>query len=121
MHRGASGGAHDPYRHGYAGDGDTGLLGMGNDSYRTLVNGDDIAMAWSYLAETDQDAEDLVNALIVHARDRMGATSSQESGGGLLLTGDGIYVFIDRMDDHFVFIASTDPAAGNSLRSQMGV
>ncbi|MCZ7532425.1 MAG: hypothetical protein M5U23_03275 [Acidimicrobiia bacterium] len=95
--------------------------GWGNDSYRTLVNGDDIAMAWSYLAETDQDAEDLVNALIVHARDRMGATSSQESGGGLLLTGDGIYVFIDRMDDHFVFIASTDPAAGNSLRSQMGV
>ncbi|KAA3639878.1 MAG: hypothetical protein DWP92_04045 [Armatimonadetes bacterium] len=95
--------------------------GWGNDSYRTLVNGDDIAMAWSYLAETDEDAEDLVNALIVHARERMGATSSQESGGGLLLRGGGVYVFIDRMDDRFVFIASTDSDAGAALRTQMGV
>lgn len=95
--------------------------GWGNDSYRTLVKGDDIAMAWSYLAETDDDAEDLVKALIVHARDRMGATSSKESSGGLLLEGGGIYVFIDRMDDHFVFIASTDSDAEVSLRTQMGV
>lgn len=95
--------------------------GWGNDSYRTLVKGDDIAMAWNYLAETTEDAEDLVNALIVHARTRMGATSSQESGSGLVLEGDGIYVFIDRDDDHFVFIASTDRDAGNSLRTQMGV
>ncbi|MEZ5176440.1 MAG: hypothetical protein R2823_09585 [Acidimicrobiia bacterium] len=95
--------------------------GWGNDSYRVLLNGDEVAMAWSYLAESEEDAEDLVNALIAHARDRMGATSSKESGGGLLLEGSGIYVFIDRIDDRFVFVASTDAAAGGSLRSQMGV
>jgi hypothetical protein len=95
--------------------------GWDNDSYRVLVNGDDVAMAWSYLAESEQDAEDLVNALITHARGPMGATSARESGGGLLLEGGGVYIFIDRIDDSFVFVASTDTAAGQSLRSQMGV
>lgn len=95
--------------------------GWGNDSFRTLVKGDDIAMAWEYVAETAQDAEDLVNALIEHARTRMGATSSQNSGGGLLLEGSGVYVFIDRDDAGFVFIASTDKSAVSSLRTQMGV
>lgn len=95
--------------------------GWGNDSYRVLVNGDDVAMAWSYLAESEQDAEDLVDALIVHAREAMGASSTVESGGGLILEGGGIYVFIDRVDDAFVFIASTDRDAGGSLRTQMGV
>jgi hypothetical protein len=95
--------------------------GWDNDAYRVLVHGDDVAMAWSYLAESQQDAEDLVNALILHARGPMGTTSSRESGGGLLFEGGGVYVFIDRIDDRFVFVASTDTAAGQSLRSQMGV
>lgn len=95
--------------------------GWDNDSYRVLVNGDDVAMAWNYLAESEQDAEDLVNALITHARGPMGATSSRESGGGLLLEGDSVFIFIDRIDDRFVFVASTDATAGQSLRSQMGV
>ena len=95
--------------------------GWGNDSYRVLLNGDDVAVAWSYLAESIQDAEDLVDALILHARGPMGATSARESGGGLLLEGGGTTVFIDRIDDRFVFIASTDTAAVGSLRTQMGV
>ncbi|MDA2979695.1 MAG: hypothetical protein O3B42_08060 [Actinomycetota bacterium] len=95
--------------------------GWGNDSCRVFINGDDVAMAWSYLAESEQDAEDLVNALISHARGAMGASSSTESGGGLILEGGGTYVFIDRMDDRFVFIASTVRNAGGSLRTQMGV
>jgi hypothetical protein len=95
--------------------------GWGNDSYRVLINGDDVAVAWAYLAESVQDAEDLVNALILHARGPMGATSSRESGGGLLFEGGGTYVFIDRTDDRFVFVASTDAAAGDALRTQMGV
>ncbi len=95
--------------------------GWGNDSYRVFVNGDDVAMAWSYLAESEQDAEDIVDALIVHARETMGASSATESGDGLILEGGGTYVFIDRIDDRFVFIASTDRNAGGSLRTQMGV
>jgi hypothetical protein len=95
--------------------------GWGNDSYRILLNADEVAVAWSYLAESIQDAEDLVDALILHAKGPMGTTSSRESGGGLLLEGGGTYVFIDRVDDRFVFIASTDAAAGADLRAQMGV
>lgn len=95
--------------------------GWGNDSYAVLLNGDDVAVAWSYLAESVQDAEDLVNALILHARGPMGTTSSRESGGGLILEGNGTYVFIDRIEDRFVFIASTDASAGADLRTQMGV
>jgi hypothetical protein len=68
--------------------------GWGNDSYRVLLKGDDVAVAWSYLAESIQDAEDLVNALILHARGPMGATSSRESGGGLLFEGGGTYVAV---------------------------
>jgi hypothetical protein len=30
-------------------------------------------------------------------------------------------VFIDRVDDKIFFVASTDPAAGASLREQLGV
>ena len=95
--------------------------GWGNDAYSVLLKDDDVAVAWSYLAESVQDAEDLVNAMILHARGPMGTTSSRESGGGLLLEGGGAYVFIDRIEDRFVFIASTDATAGQDLRTQMGV
>jgi hypothetical protein len=94
--------------------------GWGNDTYRLFRNGDDTAFVWSYLAETDTDAEELTNGLIAHARTAMGAGSTEESGGGLLFTGSP-YVFIDRIDDAVFFIASTDPAAGSDLRSQLGL
>lgn len=95
--------------------------GWGNDSYRIFINGDDVAIAWHYLAESVEDAEDLVNGLIAHAKGPMGATSSQESGGGLLLEGNGKTVFIDRIDDEFYFLASTNRAAVGDLRSQLGL
>jgi hypothetical protein len=95
--------------------------GWGNDSYRILVNGDDVAIAWHYLAESVEDAEDLVNGLIAHAQGPMGATTSQESGGGLLLEGNGKTVFIDRIDDEFYFLASTNRSAVADLRSQLSL
>lgn len=95
--------------------------GWDNDTYRTLLNGDDIAVAWHYLAESEQDAEDLVNGLIAHARGPMGASSSRESGGGLLFEGGGTTVFIDRIDSEFYFIASTDATAVGNLRVQLGI
>jgi hypothetical protein len=95
--------------------------GWGNDSYRIFVNGDDVAIAWHYLAESVEDAEDLVNGLIAHARGPMGAGSSEETGGGLLLEGNGKTVFIDRIDDEFWFLASTDRSAVGDLRTQLGI
>jgi hypothetical protein len=94
--------------------------GWGNDTYREFRRGDDTAFAWSYLAESVEDAEDLANALIAHARGTMGSETSEESGGGLLFTGSP-YVFIDRVDDAIYFVASTDPSAGDDLRTQLGL
>ena len=95
--------------------------GWGNDTYRFFLNGTESAMAWSYRAETVADAEDLTNALIAMSRDQMGATGAQESGGGLLFSGGTPYVFIDRIDDQIFYVASTDPVAGDDLRSQLGL
>jgi len=94
--------------------------GWGNDSYRLFLNGDDTAIAWVYDGETTQDAEDLADGLIAHIRASMDAGSPEESDGGLLFSGGSTYVFIDRVDDQIFFVASTDPAAGASLREQLG-
>ncbi len=95
--------------------------GWGNDTYRAFIRGNDTAVAWLYDGETIQDAEDLTDALITHVRNSMNAGSSRESGGGLLFEGGSTYVFIDRVDEQIYLVASTDPAAGASLRQQLGV
>ncbi|GMR03151.1 MAG: hypothetical protein BMS9Abin20_1519 [Acidimicrobiia bacterium] len=95
--------------------------GWGNDTYSLFTRGDDTSIAWEYLGESEQDAEDLANGLIAHARGAMEAGDPQESGGGLLFDGSDPYVFIDRVDKRIFFVASTDPAAGASLRDQLGL
>lgn len=99
----------------------TATAGWGNDTYRVFLNGDDTAFAWSYLAESVEDAEDLANGLVAHARDTMGAGGAEESGGGLLFASGTPWVFIDRIDDRIYFVASTDAAAGADLRAQLGL
>ncbi|MGI9585503.1 MAG: hypothetical protein ACR2N7_07905 [Acidimicrobiia bacterium] len=95
--------------------------GWGNDTYRFFLNGADSVFVWSYLGESVPDAEDLSNALIAHARDTMGATGAEESGGGIEFGGGSPYVFVDRIDDAIFFIASTDPVAGADIREQLGL
>lgn len=95
--------------------------GWGNDTYRLLLRGDDTAFVWSYLAESVEDAEELTNALIAHTRDQMGASGAVESGGGLLFEGGSPTVFIDRIDEAIYFLASTDRAAVESARTQLGI
>ncbi|MGI9667190.1 MAG: hypothetical protein ACR2N2_08830 [Acidimicrobiia bacterium] len=95
--------------------------GWGNDTYRTFLNGPETAFVWSYLAETEEDAEELTNALIAHSRDAMGASAAEESGGGLLFAGGDPYVFIDRIENQIFYVASTDAVAGDDLRTQLGL
>ena len=95
--------------------------GWGNDSYRFYTRGPDSAIVWSYQGETEVDAEDLADAMIMHITGVMGATNGQESLGGLLYDGGNPYVFIDRIDDKVIFIASTDLGAVELLREQLGV
>lgn len=95
--------------------------GWGNDNYRFFTSATDATFVWSYLAETEADAEDLTNALIVHARDQMGASGSREDAGGLFFDGGSPVVFIDRIDDAIFFIASTDGDAVADVRQQLGI
>lgn len=95
--------------------------GWGNDTYSAFLKGEDTAIGWVYEGETIEDAEDLANGLVAHARGTMDAGSGIESGGGLLFDSGSTYVFIDRIDDTIYFIASTDHEAGDLLRQQLGV
>jgi hypothetical protein len=95
--------------------------GWGNDRYSAFLRGEDAAIAWVYDGETVEDAEDLANGLITHIRTAMNAGEGVESGGGLLFDTGSTYVFIDRVDEKIYFIASTDAAAGESLRDQLSL
>ncbi|MFV9672868.1 MAG: hypothetical protein ACNYZH_06540 [Acidimicrobiia bacterium] len=95
--------------------------GWGNDTYRVFSRGGDVAMALSYIGDSERDAEELANALIAHIRDSMDAGPAEESAGGLLYRQGRVYSFIDRIDDALYWIVSTDASAGESLRSHLGV
>ena len=95
--------------------------GWGNDTYRVFSRGDDVAMALSYIGDSERDAEELANALIVHIRDSMDAGPAEESAGGLLYRQGNVYSFIDRIDDGIYWIVSTDKNAGEDLRQQLGI
>jgi hypothetical protein len=51
----------------------------------------------------------------------MGAGSSAETGGARLLEVNGKTDLIDRIDDEFWFLASTDRSAVGDLRTQLGI
>ena len=95
--------------------------GWGNDIYRVFSRDGDVAMALSYIGDSERDAEELANALIVHIRDSMDAGPAEESAGGLLYRQGRVYSFIDRVDDAIYWIVSTDKAAGEDLRMQLGI
>jgi len=95
--------------------------GWGNDVYRVFTRGDDLAMVMSYVGDSERDAEELANALIAHIRDDMDAGPAEESAGGLLYRQGDVYSFLDRIDDGIYWIASTDKAAGEEIRRQLGI
>lgn len=95
--------------------------GWGNDTYRVFSRGGDVAMALSYIGDSERDAEELANALIAHIRDSMDAGPAEESAGGLLYRQGLVYSFIDRIDDALYWIVSTDKSAGEDLRQQLGI
>ncbi|MGB9357772.1 MAG: hypothetical protein WCC01_04365 [Acidimicrobiia bacterium] len=95
--------------------------GWGNDTYRVFTRGDDVAMVMSYVGDSERDAEELANALIAHIRDDMDAGPAEESAGGLLYRQGSVYSFVDRIDDGIYWIVSTDKAAGEAMRQQLGI
>ena len=95
--------------------------GWGNDDYRVLTDGTEVAFVLSYVGDSESDAEDLTDGLIDHTRAQMNVGESVEDGGGLLFDQGEVYVFIDRVEDEIFYIAATDAAAGADLRTQLGL
>lgn len=95
--------------------------GWGNDFYRVFSSGDDVATVIHYIGDTEQDAEEVANAFVVHLRKAMGAGGAVESGGGLLYNLGSIYGFVDRVDDEVIFVAATDKTVGADIRTQLGL
>jgi hypothetical protein len=95
--------------------------GWGNDTYRVFTRGDNVAMVMSYIGDSERDAEELANALIAHIRDDMDSGPAEESADGLLYRQGNVYSFIDRIGDGIYWIVSTDKAAGEEMRQQLGI
>jgi len=95
--------------------------GWGNDTYRVFTRDGDMAMVMSYVGDSERDAEELANALIVHIRDDMDSGPAEESADGLLYRQGNVYSFIDRIDDGIYWIVSTDKPAGEEIRQQLGI
>jgi hypothetical protein len=96
--------------------------GWGGDSYQVLHNGDDVVLAIAYKGDTEQDAFELADALISRLTENMEMGEGEGQGGGLVFTpDDGRYALVDRIGDGFVFVVSTDAAAGAAARDQIRI
>ena len=95
--------------------------GWGGDSFLVTVNESDVAFVLRYRGDTEDDTIEAVEALLLAARDRMGAGDGVESGGGIEFFANGPYVFIDRVNDGVLFIVATDTATGRAIRNQTDV
>jgi hypothetical protein len=93
--------------------------GWGGDAYEVISNDDDVAFAVAYRGDSDDDAVELTQALIEHARTVMHAGEGVDSGGGLLFDEGNDYVYLNRIGDGLVFVAATDSTLGAAVRSQM--
>lgn len=95
--------------------------GWGGDSFLVAVNESDVAFALRYRGDTEDDTIEVVEGLLLAARDRMGAGDGVESGGGIEFSANGPYVFIDRVNDGVLFIVATDTGTGRAIRDQTDV
>lgn len=96
--------------------------GWGGDSYQILYDEDDIVFAVAYKGDTEQDAFELADALIALATDSLAMGEGISEGGGVVFTPeDGRYAYLDRIGDGFVFVISTDAAAGATARDQVRI
>lgn len=94
--------------------------GWGGDSYQILTSGNDMVFALAYKGDGEDDAFELVDALIAELTATMG--EGVPTGGGVSFTSEeGHYAYIDRIGDGFEIVISTQVAAGQAAQSQMTI
>jgi hypothetical protein len=89
--------------------------GWGGDLYRLLWDSEQVAWALRFVGDTEQDARELYDALAAYVEEAMNAGPGAQDGGGLVFSGED-YAFLQRASDEVVFIAASDPGAGELLR-----
>ncbi|VAW08801.1 hypothetical protein MNBD_ACTINO02-1742 [hydrothermal vent metagenome] len=95
--------------------------GWGGDSYSVYYNADDVAFVMRYVGDSEEDAVEVAQALIDHTEGTLGLGDGVTDGGGRLWDTGDTYAFVDRIGDGLVYIISSDPAAGRSIRAQVSV
>jgi len=96
--------------------------GWGGDAYQVLYDSDDVVFALSYKGDTEEDAFELADALITYAGETLAMGEGFGDGGGITFQPeDGRYAHLDRIGDGFVFVLSTNAAAGAAAADQMRI
>ncbi len=96
--------------------------GWGGDAYQVLYDRDDVVFALAYKGDTEDDAFELADALINYAGETLEMGEGFGDGGGVTFRPeDGRYAHLDRIGDGFVFVLSTDAAAGAAAADQMRI
>ncbi len=96
--------------------------GWGGDAYQVLYDSDDIVFALAYKGDSEDDAFELADSLILMVQETLGMGEGIADGGGVSFTAeDGRYAYLDRIGDGFVFVLATDAAAGATAADQLNV
>ncbi|MCP4308458.1 MAG: hypothetical protein GY788_26980 [bacterium] len=96
--------------------------GWGGDSYQVLYDNDDVVFALAYKGDTEEDAFELVDAMITYVTETLEMGEGVGETGGVAFTAeDGRYAYIDRIGDGFSFVVATDAAAGAAAADQIRV
>lgn len=93
--------------------------GWEDDRYRIYRRDGDVAFVLLVQSESEDDATELAQALLLLARDQMDAGEGADRAGGVEFGGSP-YAFVDRVGDQTVFVAATDAEAGVELRLLIG-
>lgn len=99
----------------------TAANGWGGDAYQVLTNDSDLVLAMAYKGDTEDDAFELADALIQLVESLDMGEALADGGGVSYLPEDGRYAFLDRIGDGFIFVISTDAAAGAAAADQLTI
>ncbi len=95
--------------------------GWGGDAYRILSNGTDVIFLFSYKADSDRDAAEVADAFIDLAATSMDAGDPTDGEDSSTTFSGEDFAFVDVSGDSVVFVAASDPAAGEAAAGALNL
>lgn len=90
--------------------------GWGGDRFLTWFDGGEVAFAMRYRGDSEQDAEEMYDALVDYVREGMAVDEEISSGETVRFVGDDVAA-VTRSGDTVTFVGASDPAVGASLET----